>query len=63
MCSQFKVLELYTAKLLWPVEVQVQGTRRAPESAHKFTNAISIENNVRMFVYRYFYVSRWAVQA
>ena len=31
--SRFQVLRPYAAKLRWPVDVRVQGTRRAPETA------------------------------
>ena len=33
--SRFQVLGPYTAKLRWPVDVRVQGTRRAPETAER----------------------------
>ena len=33
--SQFQVLEPYAAKLRWPVDVRVQGTRRASETAER----------------------------
>ena len=35
--SQFQVLEPYAAKLRWPVNVRVQGTRRVPETAESET--------------------------
>jgi len=34
--SRFQVLEQYTAKLHWPVDVRVQGTRRDPEREYLF---------------------------
>ena len=33
--SRFQVLESYAAELRWPVDVRVQGTRRAPETAER----------------------------
>ena len=33
--SRFQVLEPYAAKLRWAVDVRVQGTRRAPETAER----------------------------
>ena len=33
--SRFQVLEQYTAKLRWPVDVRVQGTRRTTETAQR----------------------------
>ena len=33
--SQFQVLGPYAAKLRWPVDVRVQGTKRAPETAQQ----------------------------
>ena len=33
--SRFQILEPYAAKLRWPINVQVQGTRRAPETAER----------------------------
>ena len=33
--SRFQVVGPYTAKLRWPVDVRVQGTRRAPETAER----------------------------
>jgi len=33
--SRFQVLGPYTAKLRWPVDVLVQGTMRAPDTAER----------------------------